>query len=256
MAARLATASLLVVLAVPVCADAADEVAPAQTATVTAATVNDDGTIHLADGRMLRLAGIELPAGRIGRLANAAIARFIAAGPLSLETDGAMQDRYGRIVAQAYDRDRDWLQGVLLRQGLARVATAPDHRDFARNLLAAERPARVHRLGLWGDPKYALRHADEVARLIDSWQVVEGVVDHAETRHNAVDLVLGGDRVHDLTVRIPIGVARTMEADPSDLAGRRIRVRGWIGKTEGPTITLSHAEQLETIGRVRHAEAE
>ncbi len=95
-----------------------------------------------------------------------------------------------------------------------------------------------------------------MTRLVDSWQVVEGIVARAETRRDSVDLVLGDDRAHDLTVRVPVAIARTMEIDPASLEGRHVRVRGWIGKTEGPTITVSHAEQIETIGRARRAEAE
>jgi micrococcal nuclease len=256
MAARLATVSLFAALAAPVWADAAEPVAAPLPETVSARSVDGDGTLHLADGRTLRLAGIDLAEGRVGRQAQALMTQFIGNGPLTLEDDGVAQDRYGRLEAQVYDRDGAWLQGILLRQGLARVATTPDHRDFAHALLAAERPARTRRLGLWSEAKYALRHADEVTRLLDSWQVVEGIVARAEARHDAVDLVLGDDRAHDLTVRVPMAVVRTMEIDPATLEGRHVRVRGWIGKTEGPTITLNHAEQLETIGRVRRAEAE
>ena len=256
MAACLATVSLFVALAAPVWADAAELVAPALPEAVAASSVDGGGTLHLADGRTLRLAGIDLAEGRLGRQAQTLMAQFIGNGPLTLAGDGVAQDRYGRLEAQVYDRDGSWLQGALLRQGLARVATTPDHRDFAHELLVAERPARTHRLGLWGDSKYALRHADEVTRLVDSWQVVEGIVARAETRRDFVDLVLGDDRAHDLTVRVPVAIARTMEIDPASLEGRHVRVRGWIGKTEGPTITVSHAEQIETIGRARRAEAE
>ena len=216
-----------------------------------AISVGADGTVALADGRMLRLAGVALPAGTDGKPARAAIAELIALGPLALKGDGAPLDRYGRTVAQAYAADGRWLEGELLRQGSARVATAPDHRAAARELLAAERTARSRRLGVWNDPAYAVRDPDDTARLLDTWQVVEGTVRAERPGHGAVYLEFGDAPGNSLGVRIPEAVARDMAVDPDELRGRKVVVRGWIGKGIGPLIVLDHAEQIEPLGRAR-----
>src|SRR5579871_5507837 len=145
-------------------------------ATVSVTELRDDGTLALSDGRTAKLAGIEIARGHEAKDARIALAEMIAGGPLTIRADGAATDRYGNVVGQAYAADGRWVQGELLRHGLARVATAPDHRDFAHDLLTMERKARGHKLGLWRDPDYALRNPHQAARLVDSWQVVEGTV--------------------------------------------------------------------------------
>lgn len=220
------------------------------------AKVSDDGTIILNDGRKLRLAGIELAQGRSTHDLQTALDQLTGSDPIELRADGPAEDRYGRVVAQAFAADGTWIEGALLRLGLARVATTPDHRSLAPALYTAERAALAHHLGLWADPRTALRHAEAISRFIDSWQVVDGTVVAANPRHNAVDLQLGDDESHDLTIRIPISVAQTMDSDPSELVGRHLRVRGWIGKGVGPLIVLNHPEQIELVGRKRRKMAD
>ena len=224
--------------------------------TVTVASVDDDGMIALADGRTLHLAEIDVLHGRAGRNARAAIMDLAKAGAFTLKGDGPVEDRYGRITVQAYAADGRWVQEDLLWQGLARVATTPDYRALAHELLAIERAARTHRVGLWTNPDYALRTPDQAARLVDTWQVVEGVVTAVHPTHDAVYLEFGDDRARDLAVRIPNWAVKELEFDPGALAGHKLRVRGWIGKSLGPVIAINHPEQIETIGHVRRVAAQ
>jgi endonuclease YncB( thermonuclease family) len=237
-------------------AEPIDPLALTDLGAVTATRVLDDGTIALADGRTLRLAGIEVPRGSPGHDAAVAIAALIAQGPLILKSDGLAEDRYGRTVAEAFAADGTWIEGALLHQGLARVATSVDHRAAAAALYAAERGPCARRQGLWADPDYAVRRPDQAAHMIDSWQVVEGTIAAVERRHGVVDLRFGDDPARDLAIRVPGEVARGLGYDPASLAGRHVRVRGWIGKGVGPLLTLSHAEQIQLIGRPRQVAAE
>ena len=222
----------------------------------TPTSVRDDGTLVLADGRLLRLAEIELPPGRDGRTARAAILDWAKGGVFTLKADGPAQDRFGRLVAQAYAADGTWIEEALLRQGLARVDTTTDHHAMAHDLLAAERAARSHRLGLWDNPDYALRTPGQAARLTDTWQIVEGMVVAARVTHGDIYLAFGEDRERDLAVRIPDAIAEELALDPDALVGRKLRVRGWIGKTIGPVIAIDHAEQIELGARARRVAAQ
>src|SRR5213076_2420124 len=103
------------------------------------AAVPDGETLTLADGREVRLAGILAPRPplgwpperpwRLAEQAKAALAELASGRRVELRRDGdAEGDRYGRVLAQVYRVDGLWLQGELLRRGLARVATLAEHR--------------------------------------------------------------------------------------------------------------------------------
>jgi len=67
--------------------------------TAAVAAVQDGRTLLLADGRVLRLAGIEAGGD------NATLQSIVAGNPLRLKTLGQDHDRYGRIVAFAFIAD-------------------------------------------------------------------------------------------------------------------------------------------------------
>jgi endonuclease YncB( thermonuclease family) len=195
----------------------------------------------------LRLAGIELPErappllaqaqARIAELFNQA--RFLKAT--------AKPDRWNRLPVEAISQDGRWVQAVLLAEGLARVATTPDERLGAAEMLAAEDQARQARRGIWAEPAYALRRPEDCAKLLDSVQVVEGTIASVDVTKSAVYLNFVEDWRHGLGIRIPHGLLRKLAYDPASLNGHRLRVRGWIGKGAGPLIEVSHAEQIEVL---------
>src|SRR4029077_8232731 len=73
-----------------------------------------------------------------------------------LKRSKSVTDRYGRLLADAYvNRDRAEVSVVksLVAQGFGRVAARPRDAVCMAELRAAERAARMARLGLWGDPR-------------------------------------------------------------------------------------------------------
>ena len=72
-------------------------------------------------------------------------------------------------------------------------------------------------------------------------------------------LNFGDDWRTDFTVTVAPGDARLFDDDPvwaplldaagglAGLADRRVRVRGWLGRYNGPEITLTHPEQIEFL---------
>jgi hypothetical protein len=73
---------------------------------------------------------------------------------------------------------RIWLQGELVKNGLARVYFFPDNHAYGE-LLASEAEARAKGEGIWGSWAYRVLAADNVerlGRLTRSYQLVEGVV--------------------------------------------------------------------------------
>ena len=183
--------------------------------------------------------------------ANEALAELAQGETVRLIAAERPVDRYGRLLAQAYLADGRWLQGELLRAGLARVATSPDARERAGDMLAIEAEARAARRGLWASPVYAIASPTAVRDRIGSFAVVEGDVITARRVKDRVYLNFGQDWRDDFTVTIAASALPLFAQaglDPLALAGQRIRVRGWVERYNGPAIEATHAEQIEVLG--------
>ncbi len=212
--------------------------------------VVDGETIALADGRTLRLVGIEAPRnGALARQAVAALTTLVAGRTVELRFAGIAEDRQGRVLAQLY-AGGVWVQGELLRRGLARVESAADERVGVPDMLALERQARRYRRGIWSDPDYAVRSADEAANFAGTFQLVSGTVTEVATVAGQVFVSLGPDRQKSLALSIArpaLALCRAAGLDPASLKGKRILVRGFIDGATRPRIAISHPEQIELL---------
>jgi micrococcal nuclease len=251
---------MLILLAIPhtVNAAASDPIGAA-----TAIRIIDGDTLALDDGRTVRLAGVMAPkAGAsdppaLRALAAAALDTLtVLANGRRLQFEHFGRDRYDRWLIHAHNEAGQWLQGELLARGLARVATAPDQRSHAAEMLRLETMARDAMRGLWGERRFRVLGPDEVTPFVGSFQIVDGVivaVGHARGRSY---LNFGADWRTDFTVAIErrslerlVGKASPgAAASPGErLVGRRVRVRGWIKSFNGPLIEANHPEQVELL---------
>jgi micrococcal nuclease len=251
LAARLGPmlAALLLVSPLPTAPLAAADGAWSTPATV--AQVTSGGLLELADGRIVRLAGIRLPNGEgasdLARQGREALAGLIEGREVQLDQASVTRDRYGRLVAQAQRQDGLWLQGALLENGLAQVQTRPGEVSRAAAMLAREQAARDAGLGLWAQAAFAPHPADRVGRLVGSFQIVQGRVVRVAPTERFVYLNFGQDWRSDFTLRVPRETARSLRqagVDLEQLAGRAIEVRGYLLEAGGPLIELSHPEQM------------
>jgi hypothetical protein len=133
---------------------------------------------------------------------------------------------------------------------MARVYSFPDNRAVVAEMLVAEGRARHARAGIWDNRWYAVRAADDLARDIGSFQLVEGrVVDAADVR-GTVYLNFGADWRSDFTIKVAKRSRKRFDAagfDLQALEGRIVRVRGWIDAYNGPMIEMTHPEQIEVL---------
>src|SRR5882724_2082774 len=234
---------------------------PAEESVRVAAVVDGD-TLALVDGRRVRLAGIDAPRPPLGvakdmiwhqaEAAKAALAGLAQDRVVTLRYGGAPSDRYGRVLAQLYREDGLWLQGEMLRRGLARVHSYADNRALVADMLSAEDEARQARRGLWRDPVYAVRRAEEAGRFIESFQLVEGtIVDVAKVK-GQVFLNFALDWHSAFTAHLPrsaLPLFRESGLDPSSLKGATVRLRGWVRFDARPMIDVTHPEQIELLSR-------
>ena len=226
--------------------------------TAAVAEALDGGALRLADGSEATLAGIVLPnrldgeAGSpaLAEAARARVAQLTVGASVRLVAAARRPDRYGRMAAQVFANGA-WLQGELLKAGLARVSAVAEPAGCAKALAALEAEARRARRGLWADPGYAVRDAEDLGalnRLVGRFAVVEGRVLAAGQARGTTYLNFGRHWKEDFTVKIRGRARKGVEAalgDPLALKGRRIRVRGWIESENGPMIAVARAEQIE-----------
>ncbi|QJE73833.1 thermonuclease family protein [Aerophototrophica crusticola] len=248
----------ILLLAAPVLAeDLPMELKPAGEGVV--AEVISGDTLRLADGREVRLAGVEAPwpglgdapAGPLADEARAALAELAAGRAVALFSAGQELDRHGRTLAHLRRDDGVWLQAGLLRRGWARVRVWPETRAGAGLLLAAEGEAKVAGRGLWAHPSYAVRDAAALAEGdVGAVQVVRGTVRRALRLDDRIVLGFGPDWRTDFTAELAPGDLRAFRKaglDPLALKGRVVEVRGWVESRDGPCIRLTLPEQLTVL---------
>ncbi len=213
--------------------------------------VRDGETVVLADGRELRLVGIEAPrpAGAQGQDAKAVLEEMVVGRVVELRYAGNRRDRHDRVLAHLFAGDL-WVQGEMLQRGLARVQSFADNRAGVREMLRRERRARRARRGIWRDPFYAIRRPDEAGRFANSFQIVEGEVAEAAHIRGEVFLNFAPDWRSAFSLHLGPEALRLFRAegmDPLELAGKKLRVRGWIHGGRRPIIDVTHPEQIEAL---------
>jgi endonuclease YncB( thermonuclease family) len=258
---RVAIGFGLVTLFAATAAQAADKPAcnPAILGAAQVQGVIDGRTVQLTDGREVRLAGIEVPQKQDGA-AKAALETLVSGRDIALLRLGADSDRYGRVVAlvsvePAALEIGHSVQAALLAQGQARVAANPGDFACATNLLEAERAARAGGLGLWADPYYVIRHAEDPAGILAArgrFAVVEGKVLSVRESGATIYVNFGRRWSDDFTVTVQKRNERSFTAaglELKKLAGQHVRVRGTIEERSGPWIEAARPEQIEIAER-------
>jgi endonuclease YncB( thermonuclease family) len=241
--------------------DCAGEVA----ATGVVRAVLDGRTVMLEDGRVVRLAGIDIPRLPETREADVpsaeALARTflearIGRQPVTIRSYLSATDRYGRIRGYVF-LDGEGLEGsiqhVMLALGLVRIADRVGNPACATSLQARERQARAAKLGLWADARHAARPADDPAAVLGlrgRLGMVEGRVLSVRESGATIYVNFGRRWSEDFTVTIAKRNARMLAAgglDPKRLERRIVRVRGFVEERGGPWIEVVRPEQVEIV---------
>jgi endonuclease YncB( thermonuclease family) len=160
-------AVLILALALAACGPKMDGLAKGEAGK--AGEVRDGDTFVLAPDLVVHLAGIEAPRGDAphARESRAALERLVAHRSVQLAYGGEKRAR-DAAVAQVFAKTAGgrwvWVQEALLLSGEARVHTRANNVARLAEMRAAEAAARAGKRGLWADPAYAVRTADQMAR--------------------------------------------------------------------------------------------
>lgn len=228
--------------------------------------VIDGDTLVLDNTLEVRLVGMQapkLPLGRpgfvawpLGEEAKAALERMALGQAAQLRYGGARRDRYSRALAHVEilpeGGEPIWVQREMVAQGLARVYSFADNRQCVGALMNVERQARNSGLGLWPDPYYAIRPATDpgLATRHDVYDLVEGRVVSVGERGPIAYLDFGREWSTDFTAVLTAEAMAALAESGiavAALTGQRVRLRGWIESHNGPSLRITHPEQLELL---------
>jgi endonuclease YncB( thermonuclease family) len=194
------------------------------------ATVIDGDTLRLADGRSVRLIGLNATEmGRNGRhaepFAEAARSRLqslVSAndGYVAMRPGQQSKDHYGRVLAHVFDRHGENLEALMLAEGLGFFVAIAPNVSLAECHRKAEQQARSAGKGIWRQPPVI---AAERVRS-GGFAIVRARVERMETNRGGVWLELGGS----LVVQIPPHAVAAFDDALSGLAGKDVEVRGWV----------------------------
>jgi endonuclease YncB( thermonuclease family) len=219
------------------------------------AAVIDARGFRLADGREVRLAGIE-PAlsATTSKDRTAALSAMIAGRDVTLRGQDDAPDRYGRQAAFVYLAGSETLvQSELLRQGEALVSPDLADRDCTLALFEAEAEARQAKRGTWADGS-VIKNAespDDILTGIGRFTVVEGKVLSVRQAGATTYLNFGRNWTRDFAVTISRRMMQAVETAGltlKSLENKRIRVRGFVEARGGPRIEVLRVGQIEVLG--------
>lgn len=218
----------------------------------------DGDSLLLADGRQVRLIGVNTPeihpsADKHKRVAPQPLAReaarFTAARVngqrVTLHFERERADRYKRLLAHVMLSDGTSLEEALLREGLGwMVAVPPNIGELAR-LRAAEDEARLMRRGVWDRTEYRPVAAERLTAKDTGFLIVTGTVRGLRQSSHAY--------YFELSPRASLLVPREewnryfagLYASPQALVGRHITARGWASARDGRLrVRVAHPAML------------
>jgi endonuclease YncB( thermonuclease family) len=227
-------------------------VAGAAAETVRVAKVVDGDSLRLADGREIRLIGVnapelgrdDRPAEPLAREARTLLANLLVGGRITLTLDAERRDRYGRLLAHVSLPDGRNVQELLLRQGLAFLVAQPPNLARLPAYQAAEEEAVRLRRGVWRHAYYAPVAAEQISSRHTGFRLVTGTVRRVTQNTHMIYLEL----TPAFALTVPRENRRYFPGRPEDLAGRRVLARGWVTARDGRLqLRLPHPAMLTFV---------
>jgi endonuclease YncB( thermonuclease family) len=205
--------------------------APSGLTSVAVQRVVDGDTLRLADGRSVRMIGLNTPElGKKGRsdepfavAARKRLEALVAAsnGQVGLLPGKESKDHYGRTLAHVYSAEGANLEAQMLAEGLGfQVAVAPNV-DLVDCQQAAERSARQAGLGLW--QQSPVLKAEQINA--SGFAVLSGRVSKVQRNRGGVWIELQDSVVLRVAPNLfgPFDVASLQR-----LEGKQVEARGWV----------------------------
>ena len=235
--------------------------APGEAVTITEVTERLE--LQLADGRRIRLAGLERPASGEARATGLKdeLSQWLRGREVLVRALAQKPDRWGRLPAQVFGplpasaeagALLPYVNEALAAAGSLRVEPGAETNDCLALLYEVEAQARAVKFGVWADPAFAPVEAGDTEALVarsGQFTLVEGRARRVGQGRSRFYLDFGKGRGDfSLTVQKRLArrfaqVGRPLES----LAGQLLRARGVIETRFGPQIDISGPEEIEFI---------
>jgi endonuclease YncB( thermonuclease family) len=215
----------------------------------------DGDTLALADGRPVRVIGVDTPEVAHGREPAEALGNeardytrawlLRQGGKVRLRFDAERRDHYQRELAHVFGVNGESLEARLLAEGLASVLTIPPNDWNHRCYLEAERSARNARRGVWRLPEYQIRDADSLPASARGPHFVRGTVRSVTKTRGALRLTF--------SERFALVISKADRVyfsglDPESLIGKTLLVRGSLhAERNRLRMNLRHPAALEVL---------
>ncbi len=214
--------------------------------------VVDGDTLVLADGRKIRLLGINTPEVRHrnesaqagGDEAKRWLTDKLQQRKVRLESDVEKTDKYGRTLAYVMTDRKEHINLQLVAGGLAAVNIYPPNLRYADELIKAENLAQANRLGIWQRPEYAAKPAASISATDHSgWIRLTGKVVTIRNSRKYVYLVFS-DRFEARIERKWLPLFPDINA----YLGQQLEVRGWLNKNKGGfSMLIRHPSAIKRL---------
>lgn len=221
---------------------------PGKLAQIKVQRVVDGDTLRLADGRSVRLIGLNAPelarkgqpAEPFAKAARERLSQLVEAngGRVGVKAGEQKQDRYGRTLAHLYDSGGNNLEAQMLAEGYGQLVAITPNVALVACHREAERQARSARAGLWAQ----MRPLPARAVRSGGFALLEGQVQRVERNRGGVWIELG----NSVVLRIAPQVLDSFDASLlRDLQGKRVEARGWmIDRSRGGGLKVGQARWM------------
>jgi len=203
--------------------------------TVTVTQVYDGDTIKLADGRKLRLIGINTPErGRDGKKdqpfyseAKNQLQQIIKNNQhqLNIILGRDKRDRYKRLLAHPFTLNGQNISTTLLKKGLGYTIAIPPNIKFLECYKTAEIEAQKFNSGIWGHPFSKSINASSISKSHFGFQRVTGTVQRIGESRSSFWLNL--DEKFSLKIQKKY-LPQFTDYHPKSLVNKKLIAQGWI----------------------------
>ena len=211
-------------------------------------------TYILTDGNGIDyiLAALRFPAKNIANNKKTfqLLAELLLGKEVTIQIPDNASDRYGRLHVNIYDEKNIWINGQLIEQGLAILSGAPIAANKLKQLQALESHAEKNKLGHWRRGYFKTYSAHLYEGPLYEFAIIEGTVLQVKGVKQNIYLNFEDDWRQDFSIGIakPLGKDfKSSGINLPDLEGKRIRVRGWVRKYNGPFLEILQVTQLQLL---------